>query len=355
MTIRRLFTDPNVVQSITRSVDRMREHNEPVALRQLAEFLLFIITHGEAFDNNCQISIGRVGKKLIETIENFRPPYANSDIDFVSTFLYRFAMEYDISIADELPMEVGHFMAMVEDGEHTLSSTSKSQYEFARKSLPIAILKSIINTNEFSTIRNIEFFSNSINDKINGWEVKLDEHKVIATNLGEIFLKHANDFNFSGLHEGFSDMAKNIKRELRFAQFGIFIFGLLLLTPATLEIYFASTLKSLETISPYLIGISAAATLTLTLLFLYFFRIALRKADSCRAQLLQISLRMSLCRFIQPYTDYSKNVRDKHADTFAKFENLIFSGIVGTTEQLPSTFEGLEQIAALGKSLRGDK
>jgi hypothetical protein len=98
---------------------------------------------------------------------------------------------------------------------------------------------------------------------------------------------------------------------------------------------------------------TAIAIVAITLLFLYFFRIALRKADSCRAQLIQVRLRMTLCRFIQSYADYSGEIKAKNGEALTKFENLIFAGIVGSDDKLPSTFDGIEQLATFAKSITG--
>jgi hypothetical protein len=253
-------------------------------------------------------------------------------------------------------MELRSFMSFTERREEELPRSIKDRLTYARQFLPITILKSILNNNEFSNLKNIESYSKNINKQFDEWDGKVASRQQDANRLGELFKKHANDFNFSGLHEGFSDMAKRINKELLLSQIGLAIFGALLFVPSAIELsYFIPKLEAKEALSNPVLIASGVGTITLTLLVLYFFRIALRKADSCRAQLMQIHLRMSLCRFIQPYTDYSKDVRGNHTETFSKFESLIFSGIVGTTEKIPSTFDGLEQITSLAKSLRGGK
>jgi hypothetical protein len=251
-------------------------------------------------------------------------------------------------------MEVESFMRIVRNEMTSYSDEARAQVEFARQEMPVAVVKSIINTEEFGMLRNVSEMASSVEQKINLWKDSLDATEQKATRLGDLLAKHAKAFNFVGLHDGFSDLADNIKAELRFAQFGIGIFGFLLLIPSSLDLwlmyYQKIDISSLKVPTLIAMGISVVA---LTLLFLYYFRIALRKADSCRAQLIQIRLRMSLCRFIQSYADYANDIKTKNADALAKFESLIFSGIVSSDEKLPSTFDGIEQLATLAKSVRG--
>jgi hypothetical protein len=101
------------------------------------------------------------------------------------------------------------------------------------------------------------------------------------------------------MHKGFSDLAENIAKELTFARCGLTLFGILMLLPSSVDLWLV-LFKGVDLAAMKIFSLAAVllGTITITFLFLYFFRIALRKADSCRAQLVQIRLRMSLCRFI---------------------------------------------------------
>jgi hypothetical protein len=60
-----------------------------------------------------------------------------------------------------------------------------------------------------------------------------------------------------------------------------------------------------------------------------------------------------LCEFIQSYADYSANIKKQDSSALEKFENLIFSGVVSEPEKLPSTYDGLDQLADFIKSIKG--
>jgi hypothetical protein len=157
-----------------------------------------------------------------------------------------------------------------------------------------------------------------------------------------------------GLREGFSDLATIVEGELSKARMYMLIFGVLAVVPSAFDLW--ATLSSridVTKLSTYIVTLLAIGTVSMTALILYYFRIALRKADSCTAQLTQLRLRMSLCRFIQSYADYSKDIKGKNSDALSKFESVIFSGLVGSEDKLPSTFDGIEQLTAFAKSITG--
>ena len=343
-------------QALREASIRIIQTNTSDASRNLSDILNYIADNAAVFDKNCEVTLKSLGNRIYDLLIESTRMLHNGQTDILNVLMYRMIIEYDISTNSDLPIEVQSFKSHIEESEDIYPENLKRQLRYVRQNLPITILKKLLNSENSVNFKNLKNFSNSVENNIQNWDEQLKNQQKNAERLGELFEKHAKDFNFSGLHTGFSDMAKRIKTELRFSQVGMFFFGLFLLTPACLDLYLAYEIFTKPQVYPSQALIAAAvASVTLTLLFLYFFRIALRKADSCRAQLLQIHLRMSLCRFIQPYTDYSKDVKEKHAETFSKFEALIFSGIVGSSEKIPSTFDGLDQIAALIKSFKGDK
>ncbi|HEX5844062.1 MAG TPA: hypothetical protein VFY62_16425, partial [Pseudomonas sp.] len=63
--------------------------------------------------------------------------------------------------------------------------------------------------------------------------------------------------------------------------------------------------------------------------------------------------RKTLCRFIQSYADYSTEIKKKDAGSLDKFESIIFSGVVSDEGNIPSAYDGVEQIGKIFKSLKG--
>lgn len=106
----------------------------------------------------------------------------------------------------------------------------------------------------------------------------------------------------------------------------------------------------------YLFGIvynfyGYALTATATLLLLYLFRVSLLNYQSLKAELTQINLRRSLCMFIQGYTEFS--TKHNGQSSLSKFESLVFSNVIPDSKKIPSTLDGLEQLAKLFESIKG--
>lgn len=88
---------------------------------------------------------------------------------------------------------------------------------------------------------------------------------------------------------------------------------------------------------------------------MYYFRVVLINHISLRTQIMQIELRKSLCQFIQSYSDYSSEIRKNNPEALSKFEDVVFSNIMLSDDKIPSTFDGIEQIASLINSLKNGK
>lgn len=349
-----LFNSPETIRDLQNTADFLKYKQENKRAGALSSILWLISQNAESFDRNCQLNIGWIGRQTIDSIKNIRSSFNDESVDSLTASIYRFIVEYDLSIKNDLSMEVRSFVNSIENDLDGFSGTARRQIEFAQREMPIGIIKQMINTEEFGSLRNLSQIGQSIDQKIKGWQDHLDETEKKTNSLGEILKNQAQAFNFVGLHKGFSDLAEGVVKELKIARIGMGIFGFLVLVPGFVDLFLILT-KEFDFSKSSLQNVIAAtlAVVSITLLFLYFFRLALRKADSCRAQLLQIQLRMSLCRFIQSYADYSNEIRSKNSDALAKFESLIFSGIVSSDDKLPSTFDGIEQLAALAKSVTG--
>ncbi|MBJ9951464.1 hypothetical protein I5735_00115 [Acinetobacter baumannii] len=63
--------------------------------------------------------------------------------------------------------------------------------------------------------------------------------------------------------------------------------------------------------------------------------------------MMQLELRMALCQFIHNYAEDSESLYSKNKNGFEKFENIIFSPIVASDDKIPTTFDGIDQIAKL--------
>lgn len=188
---------------------------------------------------------------------------------------------------------------------------------------------------------------NRIREFLNKKQAKVD---LLANNLDE----QKTAFNFVGLSQGFENLLSK-KNKAKWASFilMVIVFLLLVLVPFS----FIGG-RFLNWFSEYNITWNEIGwehmlpILGLELLLVYFFRVVLSHYNSVQTQIMQLELRNALCQFIQNYADYAKDIKEKDSALLEKFESLIFSSILSSADKVPSTFDGLEQMSNLIKSIK---
>nr|WP_314623623.1 hypothetical protein [uncultured Noviherbaspirillum sp.] len=197
----------------------------------------------------------------------------------------------------------------------------------------------------FSKITKAEVTVSNWNENIEKWDKRAKElEDKIKTSSGEL--------NFVGLSSAFSKMiaAKEIERNWQVAM--MFIFGIFLVIIPLGPLILSRLLGITELWSfswiPY-----SVPFVVLELIFLYFFRIFVNNFYSVKAQLLQLQLRYHICAFIEGYSEFAEKARKGNDDKlFERFELLIFNGISPDPNNVPTQFDGLEQIAKMFKDLK---
>lgn len=210
-----------------------------------------------------------------------------------------------------------------------------------------------------------EVFSRHLNRRLNSSVIqtinKLHEHQdlIEEENRKNILLKkdimeiqetlnnQKSEYNFVGLSNGFRTLKEQKKKELNWqngAYYGLMTIIVLLIISKS--VWSANYLISNNFDSPIFIMITISTVLFLFIL-LYFFRISLVNVKSIKSQILQIDLRLTLCQFIHNYDSDTKELREGMKESFERFESVIFAPIVATEDQMPATFDGLEQLTGL--------
>ena len=156
-----------------------------------------------------------------------------------------------------------------------------------------------------------------------------------------------SEYNFVGLSNGFRTLREQKQKELNRQGFTYYCLILVIvLLIASKSIWSAYYLSSNSLDNPIFIIITISTVLFLFIL-LYFFKISLANVKSIKSQILQIDLRLTLCQFIHNYDSDTKGLRDGMKESFERFESVIFAPIVATEDQMPSTFDGLEQLTGM--------
>ena len=324
-----------------------------------AQFLRSLInvikSNGAAFDEKCAINIGWIGTQLEGNAQSLaKAPMDQSALDLFFAFLYRFVVEFDLSNTNDLSLELNSFLDFARTNRSMFSDDAQHQMNYADHSMPIAIMKNLLGTELLSNIRSVEKYSEQVNGKFSKWEDELTLREGRADQLKESLEKYTTGFNFVGLFDGFNSLADVKEKELSKMQCIQFVLGVFAVSPTLFELgVIVNNLANFDAIK-YALLASAVPAISLTVLLVYFFRLSVRSVDSCKSQLLQLELRKTLCRFVQNYVEFVGKLKPDERESIAKFETVVFSGIVATDEKIPATFDGLDQLTKLLKVARGN-
>lgn len=286
-------------------------------------------------------------------------------LERISAFLYLYWRELvfrsnsDLRLGDDF-YEFNNFVAA---SRSQFSKENEFIFEF-RDELPFYILREEYHSDhaiklaqalKSTDITKVEDFISTRDttvNKIDAWNSdyknKLEQVQALQAKLE----KHQTAFNFVGLYDGFSQLEtqkkadlKKYAREYSWLRFGMFAI------PVCELLWVLFNYKSLQTDWSH-IALLALPTISIIVLLFYFLRVSLYEIKSIKSQIMQIELRMTLCQFIQNYADSSKELKSKNEAGFEKFETLIFSSIVSSDEKIPTTFDGMEQLASLVKTFQ---
>lgn len=188
--------------------------------------------------------------------------------------------------------------------------------------------------------------------KIDTWNNEFQEKKSAVEILKDKLDTYQTAFNFVGLYQGFSSLLKKKVDELDSLKIQYFFIGLIIISIPLLEL--AWVFDNLNSIDSTKVLFIVFPTLTLLFVLFWFFRIVLHNIKSVKSQIMQLELRMTLCQFIQSYAEKSKELKEANKEGFEKFENIIFSSIVSSDENIPSTFDGMEHVSNLLKNFKSN-
>lgn len=214
-------------------------------------------------------------------------------------------------------------------------------------------IRKLLEEKDFSDYKALIKESEKASDLISGWNSTFDVKIYEVKELEKKLESYKTTYDFVLLNKSFQQLYDQKKVELKRTKdmygfvstvmFMVPFFELIILIGAL--IYFQGNLPS----SMWLISIPF---ITLILITLYLVKISLQDKRSVQSQMMQLELRMALCQFIHNYAEDSEKLHAKNKAGFEKFENIIFSPLVSSDEKIPTTFDGMEQLAKLVSEFR---
>ncbi|MBA1321228.1 hypothetical protein [Pseudomonas plecoglossicida] len=347
-------------------------------------------------DNSCRYTIEKIGPALYSALD-FSDFENEQAIENLAVHCYMVVCEAQVLMPNGLPEDVLSLMGQVR--EYKFSSDKYNVLvKYAQHEMVANVLRSYIHKPEVKAISNLpsllkrgESFSHQLNGDLNK---KIGEVKKIRKSLDE----YEQAFNFVGLNRSFRSMRAMKVAEVKRNFYLLVIMAVLMIVPLSIKVATMALSGSEsreialqgEFVEPPIAPVEVQSqaqevdiekgtgktdkkdssgkstgldksvqyfrevmnvlvTIGLELLLLYLFKVCLQSFRSLKSQLLQLDLRIALCQFILKYSELSKKLRseDGSAETLIRFEQVIFSGIVSGESEIPSTFDGLEQMVKI--------
>lgn len=356
-----LFSDPSNIAALRRFVMELQFVQKgsvsPEGLVQSLEGIInLMISNADKFNEFASVNIEWIGRSFIDEISSYSGvPAENKQAAIRSIFTssYRFLCEFDFTQPYDSVFEVRKVTNFVHENLEAFEGNDRQQLVYASYTMPAQVVKKLIthpSVTDFRKFSETIEKSRTLKEK---WDIDFENHEKLLKGLDENIQKTTSEYNFVGLVNGFKKLKETKEIERKIAFWSLFVMGLMMfVVPIAQLIFVIDRLVEIENLKPVLVY-SIPAIVTIEIIMLYLFRVVLGQFRSVKAQLLQVDLRISLCQFIESYAEYVSKLRKTDSSALEKFEALIFSGLAIDEVGLPSTFDGVDQIASLIRSVRG--
>lgn len=335
---------------------RRSEEIQPVGITyNLGKIIELMTSHPEKFDEYTVVNSEWIGQSFINEIAGYFNLANERDKETRSIFTsaYRFLCEFEFTQPAEPSFEIRRIINFVHDNLESFTGTDRQQLIYAAYSMPAQVAKRLIGHPSIVEFKRFHQVVEQARDLKDSWEADLDKRTALLQGLADNLSKVSSQYNFAGLVHGFQNLKTDKEGERSHSFWALCTLGgVMIFLPLLQMAFIALNLQVIEAQHKTLVY-SLPTIFALEIILLYFFRVVLGQFRSVKAQLLQIDLRISVCQFIESYAEYMAGIRSKDTSALAKFEAMIFSGLVTEEAGIPSTFDGVDQFANLIRSLHG--
>lgn len=310
------------------------------------------------YDQYIEYSRKQPVSDFVKVVDQALKKYKNSNLE--SDLIYLFDISLNLiniyfseltfilgGLSNSISLEVGSVIDFVST-KYSNDPNFRRYVRFAERDLPFQIFKELFHSNEIKNVVELNIKLNEANNAINTWNSTFETKRDEVENLENKLEEYKTKYDFVLLNKWFKQRYEQKKEELKSRKEGYSAFGaMLFFTPLCsialfIFLYFSLGEQGLK----FIIYLSLPVTTFMIIVF-YFVRVGLQHVRSVQSQMMQLELRMALCQFIYNYAEDSEKLHKKNSSGFEKFENIIFSPLVSSDDKIPTTFDGMEQLAKL--------
>ncbi|MEO9655940.1 hypothetical protein [Marinomonas sp.] len=318
---------------------------------QITRFYLLIIdsmlSNPNKWNEGCKYSIENNNSGFEKSMSGISMNNQVVNIFAPFEYFHTFLTELYTTCGSSIDEEIEKLKSLEDEIYRSLPGNIKHKIESIDRSLPVEILRSVLNNSHIENIRDVASWASTSEDIYARWEKEVKEKEKRVNDLKDALDSYKEGFNFVGLSEGFNKLLQEKKAESRKLVVWVRLSAASMVIPIFAELYWMFELARLN---KELIGhglLTLLPTISLFVVATYFFRVLLANYKGVRSQISQIEIRMTLCRFIQSYAEYSVDLKEKNGSTLERFEEMIFSNIFSSDDSSIPVFDGIEQFSKL--------
>lgn len=300
-------------------------------------FLTLIDTKIEIFENNKNQS------QLLDIL----------DLTLNLFYIYFSELLFNVeNLQVSLSLDIHEIIFFVEK-EYKEHREYSKYISFVDRELPFQVFKCLVHSANLKSLADLISTTNNVTNLLESWEENFDKRKNDVIELEKRLESNKQTYDFVLLNEGFKNLYNQKKEDLKSPESNYkWLFRFILAIPTLEIIFFGLIIANEIEINSVAIWYMVVPSISLILFLFYFYRINLQEIRSIKSQMMQLELRMALCQFIHTYAEDSEKLHQKNTAGFEKFENIIFSPLVSSDDKIPTTFDGMEQLANLVSQFR---
>lgn len=325
-------------------------------LSYLDEKIIYSVNQ-DGFDFVKRVSESLNDYKIKKDLESFVDVICKA-----AALIYIYIREFEFRVGGfdiSRSFEVGDFKVIV--GSSLKENPKYSRYiDFGDRDLEYGILKEFFLSKDIKNLDDLINKQSAISTTLHKVESQISNYdEILESKKNEVLAlearleKSKKTYDFVLLNKGFKELYDQKKEELENVKSTYSFVALTMFFIPFAELgaligaffYFDGKL-------PTGMWFTSIPFITLILITLYLLKITLQDKRSIQSQMMQLELRMALCQFIHNYAEDSEKLHSKNKAGFEKFENIIFSPLVSSDEKIPTTFDGMEQLAKLVSEFR---
>lgn len=300
----------------------------------------------EDFDESCAFNKKVFTTRFIDALVGYDG--SESKLSNLFVICYRYACEYEFVKSEGLPNSLALAKSELAGLDFSGYPEVKLQYDWVNSQMPVHILKAAFDQEDLKGVKGFGKFVDKASDEFARFESAYSDKLDRIKDLEQRLRSGEQGLNFALLNQGFSSLKNAKVSEKNKSLLGVWLFGIALAIAPVLKLF--NLLPEPE--KEISLAINTLSLIGFELLLVYFFRISLGNFRSVSQQILQIDLRMTLCSFVESYSEFAVKVRSADKEMLSKFEEVVFSEVAFGDSALPSAFEGVEHVSSIFGKLR---